>query len=247
MDEPTTITIRSKSSETRTVPLIEDACQICYLIGMVAHLEVEDWRLCVDCLPRYLSWNIASYPIPQRARHLSDPDDVTLLSPPEQRLGLTPPERTIIRHAVTDHASTTHGYILGFGKPGLVSYVAHTYVYPAISELRDRREQQKLPIEDLITVTELEIDRQHHTPSAPFDLEVFKNRIERRMTLATQLINTAMEALKTEDFLLAAALINLAEATAPSADIESGYDHFRSLISPMSALTQFYHILRKYT
>lgn len=231
MNDRIELTIRSSHSADRTVPLIDDACQICHRTGLVTHLATEDWRLCVDCLTRHLPWQIASHPVPTVAYDLADASTPNLFATIEQHAGLTPVERTIIRQAVADHAPTFYGGVFCFGEDDAARYTAETYVHTQINNIREQDGRPKLRVTESIDLTAAEVTRQRHILGTPVTAETYKARLAQRVGLATQLVHAARDAWRDGDNDRAAALIDLAEATSPVVQVGLGYDHFRSLIT----------------
>lgn len=236
-----TITIRSNSAETRHTSLIDDACQICYWVGLVAHLDHEDWRVCCQCLPT-IGWTITSFPVPPEARTLTNPDAPTLTSSIETVMGLTPPERTIIRYGVEDHATIYYNTPGSFGLQDAVRRTAITHLMPSINEMRAAQGRQKLTREEIIDLASAEIFRQLDTVTSYLasyndGIERYKERIAARQALATQLVKDAHHAWKAGNTTRAIALVNLAESTSPiiPADAVSiacrTYDQYRERLS----------------
>jgi hypothetical protein len=228
----TMITLRSATSENRSVALVDDACQSCRAVGTILHFQTEDWRICLDCLTRHFTqWTIVSYPIPQQLRELVDADTPTLFADDRQQAALTPVERSIIRQAVSDHASTFFGGVFGFGEWDAARYTAETYVHTQINDRRRAEGRQPLTLSESIDLTTQEIDRQPHCLTTSMNNNDLRRRIEARVNLASQLVLGARDACRAGDYDRADALINLAETTSPTTSIGRGYDYYRSLIA----------------
>lgn len=214
-----TITIRSNNAETRhSIPLIDDACQTCYQVGLVAHLDVEDWRICCQCL-NTIGWTITSFPIPLEAHTLSDPATLTLTSSIETTMGLTPPERTIIRHAVTDHTPIYYNMPRSFGLQDAVRRTVDAHVMPSINGRRKDQGREKLTREEIIELVSDEAIRQLDTVTAfqayKDGITQFEEHVARRQNLATQCVGNAHVAWKAGNTIRAIAMVNLAESTSP--------------------------------
>jgi hypothetical protein len=227
----TMITLRSAASESRNVTLIDDACQICHAVGTILHFQTEDWRICLDCLTRHFTqWTIVSYPIPQQLRDGVDTNTPTLFADDRQQAALTPVERSIIRHAVSDHASTFFGGVSGFGERDAARYTAEIYVHVQINDRRRADGRQPLTLSESIDLTAQEISRQPHCLTTTMNQDDLRRRTEGRVNLASQLILNARGACRTGDHDRADVLIDLAETISPTVSVGRGYDYYRSLV-----------------
>lgn len=223
------ITMRSsETGEARSAPLIDDACQMCARVGVVTLFAPEDWRVCVDCLEFVPTGWYTTSPVPQEARELADPGEPTLFANEEQRLALTPVERSIIRHAVRDNAATFHGGPLHFGEFDSARYTAETYVYNQLNERRVNDERDQLSLAETIYLTLDEIRRQPGVLDRRHTNKELDERNRKREEAAREIVKSAFELGLSNA--KANALINLAEAMAPLAQTVRGFDYLRSLV-----------------